>query len=57
MDQIHGTVATVHKYRGSKSVSEDDQMLLNCLEHVSYVRVFYLICLSVKLTIAFLLRL
>jgi hypothetical protein len=24
----------------SKCVSDDDKMLLNCLEHVSYVKVF-----------------
>jgi hypothetical protein len=28
----------------SEGVSEDGKMLLNCLEHVSQVRVCYLIC-------------
>jgi hypothetical protein len=27
-----------------KGISEDDKMLLNCPEHVSYARVCYLIC-------------
>jgi hypothetical protein len=40
----------------SEGISEDDKMLLNCLEHVSYMRVCYLIG-PVKLNFSFSLKL
>jgi hypothetical protein len=40
----------------SGAMSEDDKMLLNCLEHVSWARVCYLVDPFVKLIVAFLFR-
>jgi hypothetical protein len=40
----------------SEGISEDDKMLLNCLEHVSHARVCYFIS-PAKLTFSFSLRL